>query len=297
MTHTAAPASGANKETEMRSAAIAAAIDVVFSVVALAAATSAIIFADFLKSFLEFVAVLLSWYALRRIRRGGGNQFDYGVGKLENLSSLIVGLLMFGCLVLILASAVRSLLSHSAVTGFGVWICLANQIIYVFINSRYAVRAQRIAVEQNSPLMASQAGLFRTKAVANGFVLLSLVLSLSLANKSWANYIDPIASLTVAASILFAALGIFKDSALDLLDRTLEENSQLVILRGLAKYFDRYEELHEIRSRRAGSVVFVEIILSFPPTQSAAEAQDSARVLKADLESEIPGSRVTIGLA
>jgi cation diffusion facilitator family transporter len=297
MTHAAAPARGANKETEMRSAAMAAAIDVLFSVVALAAATSAIIFADFLKTFLEFVAVLLSWYALRRIRRGGGNQFDYGVGKLENLSSLVVGILMFGCLVLILVNAVRNLLNPSSVTGIGVWICLANQIIYVFINSWYSVRAKRIAVEQNSPLMASQAGLFRTKAVANGFILISLVLSLSLANKSWAHYIDPIASLTVAASILFAALGIFKDSALDLLDRTLEENSQLVILRGLAKYFDRYEELHEIRSRRAGSVVFVEIILSFPPTQSAAEVQDSARILKSELENEIPGSRVTIGLA
>ena len=297
MTHAPAPSDGTSKEAATRSAAIAAGVDVFFSLGALIAASSSVILADFLKTFLEFVAVLLAWYAIRRIQRGGGHQFDYGVGKLENLSSLVVGVLMFGCLTLILVNAIRSLLHPSHVAGIGVWISLANQIIYLFVNAWLSVRARRMAKAQNSPLMASQAGLFFTKALANGFILLSLTLSLLLSQYAWALYIDPIASLIIAASILFAAVGIFKDSTLDLLDRTLEENSQLAILRGLAKHFERYEELHEIRSRRAGSHVFVEIVLSFPPAQTAAEVQNSARLIKSELEREISGSRVTIGVA
>lgn len=297
MTHAPAQANGVSKEAATRSAAIAAGVDVLFTLAALIAASSAVILADFLKTLLEFVAVLLAWYALRRIQRGGGTQFEYGVGKLENLSSLVVGVLMFGCLVLILVNAIRNLLHPSHVAGVGVWISLANQIIYVFINGWLSVRAKRMAKLQNSPLMASQAGLFLTKALANGFILVSLGLSMLLSSKPWALYIDPVASLVIAGSILFAALGIFKDSTLDLLDRTLEENSQLTILRALATHFERYEELIEIRSRRAGSHVFIEIILSFPPAQTAAEVQESARVLKSELEHEIMSSRVTIGIA
>lgn len=297
MSQAASAAPGVSKESATRSAAIAAGVDALFSLAAVVVASSAVILADFLKCFLEFVAVLLAWFAIRRIQRGANHQFDYGVGKLENLSSLAVGVLMFGCLSLISINAVRNILHPSHIGGIGVWISLANQIIYIFVNGWLSVRAKRMGKLQNSPLMASQAGLFFTKAVANAFILVSLTLSLLLQEYTWSLYIDPIASIIIAGSILFAALGIFKDSTLDLLDRTLEENSQIAILRCLATHFDRYEELHEVRSRRAGSVVFVEIQLSFASDQSASDAQASARLLKSEIEKEIAGSRVTIGIA
>ena len=39
-------------------------------------------------------AVLLAWMAMRRLARGGGDSYEYGIGKLENLSSLFVAALM-----------------------------------------------------------------------------------------------------------------------------------------------------------------------------------------------------------
>lgn len=285
------------KEAATRNAVAAAVVDTLFSVAALAAAQSSVILAETLKTLLEFVAVLLAWFALRRIRRGGGHQFDYGVGKLENLSGLLVGVLMVGCLALIAFNAIRGLLQPSPVSGVGVWISLANQGIYVFVNGGLCLRARRLSREQNSPLMASQAGLFFSKALANGFILLALGLSLGFGDQPWGRYVDPVAALAVALSILFAALGIFKNSALDLLDRTLEETHQIAILRVLATHFEDYDDLREIRSRRAGSHVFVEIILGFPPDALVGRAETAARAIKERIEREIPGSRVTVGIA
>lgn len=288
---------GGDRESSTRTAVVAGGIDLAVTLAALLAAHSAVILADFCKTSLEFMAVLLAWMTIRRIQRGVNHQFDYGVGKLENLSSLIVGLLMFLCLVVIVANAVRSLLHPSHISGVGVWISGIAQIVFVVINSRLFLQSRRLGRERNSPLLTAQAGLFLTKAVGNGFILVSLALSSLLGAYSWALYIDPAASLIIASSILFAALGIFKNSTLDLLDRTLEENQQIAILRSLAKHFERYEELREIRSRRSGSQVFVEILLGFPPAQPAAEVEAVARELKADLEKEITGSRVTIAIA
>ncbi|MFA5262410.1 MAG: cation diffusion facilitator family transporter [Opitutaceae bacterium] len=295
--HHASTESGGNRESATRTAVIVGGIDLLVTLSAWIAANSSVILADFFKTLLEFIAVLLAWLTIRRIQKGANHEFDYGIGKLENLSSLIVGVLMFFCLLVIVFSSVRSLLHPSHITGIGVWISLVSQIVYGVINARICIQSKRMARERNSPLMASQAGLFFTKAVGNGFILLSLCLSSLLGSFSWSLYIDPVASLIIAASILLAALGIFKNSTLDLLDRTLEEHHQIAILRSLARHFDRYDELLEVRSRRSGSQVFVEIILGFSPELKAAEVEATARALKAELEKEIPGSRVTIGVA
>lgn len=94
--------------------------------------------------------------------------------------------------------------------------------------------------------------LFFTRAFGNVFILLALGLSLLLSGFSWSVYIDPAASLVIAASILISAIGVLSSSFYDLLDRTLEEADQIVILRELAQRFHDYEALHGIRSRRAG---------------------------------------------
>lgn len=293
----AKPGSSGDSSTSTRNAVIAGGIDLLVTLGALLAAHSEVILADFCKTFLEFIAVVLAWVTLRRIKRGGDYQFDYGVGKLENLSSLCVGLLMFLCLGVIMSSALWALAHPAHIRGPGVWLSLGAQVIYGVVNTRLALQARRLARAENSPLQEAQAGLFLTKAIGNGFIFLSLTWSGLLAAYSWSLYIDPVASLIIAASILFAALGIFKSSALDLLDRTLEEEHQLAILRSLANHFDHYDDLRQIRSRRSGGQIFVEILLGFAPHQTAAEIEAAALELKAELEHEIPGSRVTIAIA
>jgi len=145
--------------------------------------------------------------------------------------------------------------------------------------------------------MASQARLFLTRMIGNVFILLSLGLSLALQRFGWSTYIDPAASLIVGTSILLAAMGIFSTSISDLLDRTLEESDQIVILRVLARHFADYESLQTIRSRRSGPQVFIEILLAFDPEKKVGEVQGTADAIRRNMEQAIQGSRVTIGWA
>lgn len=290
-------ADGASREATVRQGAIMGFLDTLITFTAMIVANSTVILADFCKTFLEFVAVFLSWCAIRRIRRGSEGCFDYGLGKMENLTSLLVGTLMTICLLLITGNAIRNILHPVHLAGIGVRISMTAQVVYAFINSAVAVRNRRAAKQENSPLLESQARLHFTRAVANVFILFSLVLSTALARYEWARYIDPAASLVVAASILMAAMGIFSTSVSDLLDRTLEESDQLIILRELTQHFDEYEFLHGIRSRRSGSEVFIEILLEFDPQKKVGEIQGVVDQLRRGIEEKIRGSHVTIGLA
>ena len=89
------------KESSTRTAVIAGLADTLITLGALIASQSAVVMADFLKTVLEFVAVLLAWMAIRRITRGAGATYEYGIGKLENLVSLLMAIVMMACAVAI----------------------------------------------------------------------------------------------------------------------------------------------------------------------------------------------------
>ncbi len=297
MTHVAAGSDGASREAAMRTGVLMTLLDLVVTTAAVVAARSSVLLADFLKTFLELVAVTMSWLAIRRINRGSNQQFEYGLGKMENLVSLLVGTLMATCLLIIVGNSIRNILHPSHIAGVGVLISMVAQVVYSAINGVLWIRGRRAAKAEGSPLMESQARLFLTRMIANVFILLALVLSKALARFEWAMYLDPVASLVIAGSILMAALGIFSTSVNDLLDRTLEENDQILILRELAHHFEDYEALHAIRSRRAGPQAFIEILLEFDPEKKVAEVQKVVDDIRGNLESTIRNSRVTIGLA
>ncbi len=292
--NTAAVGDGITREKALRGLFIAGLVDVLLTSVACLLANSGVLLADFLKTFIELIAITLSWMAVRKINRGGGRTYQYGLGKLENISSLFVALVMLLSVLIITGNAIRNILSPCHIAGIGLWVSIGAQILYAGINGSLYLKNRRLSRESPSPLMDSQTRLFLTRFIGNVFILLSLGLSMALAAHAWSSYIDPAASLVIALSILFATLGIFSSSVRDLLDRTLEEERQIMILAELALHFDDYEELHGIRSRRSGAQVYVEIFLGFDPEKKVGEVQEAIDRIRRDIQGRIQGSDVAI---
>ncbi len=286
-----------SKEKDMRASFFAGFLDTAITGTAFFMANSSILMADFLKTFIEMTAIFLSWMALRRVNKGADNIFEYGVGKLENISSLTVGTVMIISVAIISGNAVINILHPGHIEGIGLWISIFGQSLYIIINGKESLKNRSLAKQHSSPIFQSQMRLFLTRFIGNVFILVSIILCISLKSFKWAVYIDPVSSLIVAASILAAAIGIFTSSFFDLLDRTLDEENQILILKELATHFHDYDELHGIRSRRAGSKVFIEIFLEFAPETTIAIVQDSIDKIRKSIESKISNSSVSIGLS
>ena len=71
----------------------------------------------------------------------------------------------------------------------------------------------------------------------------------------------------------------------------------MIILQELTGYFDEYVALHGIRSRRSGSIIYIEIFLEFDGERKIADVQKVIDSMKDKLEWRIPGSRVIISPA
>lgn len=263
--------------------------------IAMVLANSVMLLSDLLKSVSETFATFLSWLALRRVHRGESFDYDYGQGKLESIASLAVaGAMLVSWLVVTMTAVER--LRHPAPLG-STWLALLATAASLVVNVQVWKRNRVLAQEWPSPIIESQWRLYRAKAVANACVLASLGVGTAFRGQPWAPYVDPAGAIVISGFLLFSAYRVVTDSVHDLLDRTLDESLQLVIVSELAAKFDEYEALHGVRSRRSGSNVYIEIFVEFAPDRRMGEVQASIDRMKADLEARIHGSQVMIAPA
>lgn len=233
---------------------------------------------------------------MQKASKGTTDTYNYGYGKLENLASLVVAAVMIISLAIIFFNAVARFQNPVAIgglgTGIGIGVLFAG--LAGSANAWCWLRTRRLSQKEVSPIMESQWRLFRARTIANLCVISSLVLSVALRKYSWTVYIDPGGSIVLSGFLFFSAYGVISMSVYDLLDRTLEESLQLVILRELASYFDEYIAFHGTRSRRSGGNIYVEVFLEFDGEKRMKEVQEVIDSMKTRLEQKIPDSEVAI---
>ena len=255
-------------------------------------ADSLAILSDLLKESTDFLAVLASYLTILALRRAPGQRFTYGIGKLENLVSLLIGLVMVGCSLFLLTMVVSHF--HHPVPTSGTLPGIVIFAVYAVIGFGIWTRNRWILRHQHSPIIESQARLWFSKACFDAFMATALILELLFRGQPWSVYLDPLASLLGVGFMLHAAYAIFSSSVDDLMDAALGETTQLQILNQLVRHIDDYERLHKVRSRRSGSHIFVEVFLELDPNLRMGEAQARIGRLRQAIAETIPGAEVSI---
>ncbi len=263
-------------------------------IVAAVMASSITLLADVLKCATELLATFLAWLTIVRVARNKHHVYNYGIGKLENLSSLIVAGFMLVSLLIVLVTAVERLRHPQFLHPGGLWLGSVMMTLGVVVNTWLWFRNRTVARRAYSPVMESQWRLFRAKAFSDGTVLLALVLSHALRGYAWSAYIDPAASFVIVGFLVFSVYSVVAHTVYDLMDRTLEEELQMIIVRELVAFFDEYVKFHGVRSRRSGGDIFIEIFLEFDGARSMAEVQVVIDRLRDSLEQKIGGSQVVV---
>ncbi|MCG2659345.1 MAG: cation transporter [Kiritimatiellae bacterium] len=249
--------------------------------------------ADLFNSVLEFISISLSWLTLRALRKDNRAVFNYGLGKIENISSLFIGAFMLVS-ILIMAILIGYRLLHLVrIQGFGVWLGIACTLIFGTLNAILWVKSLRHKRAAPSPIVDAQCRLFAVKTVGNTCMFFTFVLSLSL-DYHWVLYLDPLASCITVGFMSQSAWKLIRHSIHDLLDRSLDEPLQALINKQLFRFFDEYTSLDSVRSRYSGQNVFIEIFLGFDSQRPLAEVQKITDTIKHNLEADIPHAEVLV---
>jgi divalent metal cation (Fe/Co/Zn/Cd) transporter len=198
---------GRQRERTARIAVLAALPTLAVTTYAALASNSLTLLADLVLTLLDTAGVLAVWLVARR--RGCGS----GVARLEHLAGTAVGVLMLASFCAVAAVAVLRIgQGGTVVAGGGIAAGLAINLIYGLVNLAILRRCLAQRRTDPSPLIRSQLRLFIDKVTSNLLMVAALGGAVLFGETPIGPFIDPVASLLVAASMAFWSIQILRGS-------------------------------------------------------------------------------------
>jgi len=239
------------------------------------------VFADGVESACDFVALLSTMIALRIGRRPFDANHPYGHGKAESLAASLVALVIFATGAGILFGAYQSVALHRyGMPELIAVLAAAVTIVAKEVLCRYSLRVGR---DLGSPAVLAIAKDHRKDAVTSVATLVGVggaYLGLGI--------LDPLAAGLTAFVIFHIGWETFAGAAHDLMDGQPPEEL-LTQAATLAEGVAGVEHVHEIRGRRSGQYVILDLKLDMDPQMTVKASHDIAIQVKRLLFARFPG--------
>ena len=238
---------------------------------------------------IEYVAYIV----LRRTHRGKFREFEFGTGKIERIVNILVAFgLCLACFYIL--NRLFSISNDTPMSTTNLLMAVVLADLNLILNLYFTIAFIRVNRDESSVIIASQLKSRQAKTVSSAIVLAILVLTLWLSDPRSARMVDFLGSIFVVCYMLMIAFDLVKESLPEILDRTVAEPDHYQIIRVLTEHFDQYDGFRGYKTRRSGKDLFILLNLRFFPRSTLAQIEERLLPLRQALESEIPGSKVTI---
>jgi cation diffusion facilitator family transporter len=244
--------------------------------------------AEAIHSLMDLVAAIVAFFSVRIADRPADKEHPYGHGKVENVSGVIEGILIFIAAGIIIYEAIHKLINGVSLelleVGIGI---MGLSIVVNVIISRYLFK---IARETDSLALEADARHLTTDILTMGGVFLGLII----VRITGLNFLDPIIAILVAGLIIRAAYEIVRKSFGGLIDVKLPEEEEKAIAACIEDHPSQVVGYHKLRTRKAGSERFIELHLIMRRNTHINEAHSFSHHLQEDIKKTLRNANVTI---
>lgn len=281
------------RRTSRMSTVAASGIGVAITVLALKYAAyrmtgSVALYSDALESIINVVTASVALLAVRVSARPADKNHPFGHHKAEYLSAVLVGALIIVAALAIIREAYDAYLNPrdivQAFEGFSV------NALATAINAGWAWKLIRSGRAWRSPALVADGWHVLTDVLTSAGVLAGLVLA---AMTGW-TILDPLLAAVVAVNILWAGYKITWESVGGLMDEAVDADIQGRIRQAIRTSGGGALEAHDMRTRRAGRVTFIEFHLVVPGDMTVQEAHGICDRIEASLKAEIEDVDISI---
>ena len=250
--------------------------------------------AELVRGTLLFLIEIISYVTLRRSNRGRFAAFEYGIGKIERMISILVGIGLYVSALFTLHATMARIQAPTVLPTSGMILAVvsatANMVINIYCTGDFI----RSLEKQKSLIVESQVRSRIVKSVASVVVVIVLVTATWLADPKAATLVDAAGAVFVITFMIITATKLLRESVPDLLDRALPENEQLILLRVLTRYFDDFDHFDAVKSRRSGGHAFIDMALEFDQNMPFHEVNRRCAAIERDLIEAIPDAIVSV---
>ncbi|HIB8680755.1 TPA: cation diffusion facilitator family transporter [Klebsiella quasipneumoniae] len=245
--------------------------------------------ADGMHSFSDLLADGVVLVANKKSRRPSDHDHHYGHWRYENGASLVLGAILVLAGVGMLWSAAGHLAQPQTIPpvhSVALWMALTALVVKEGL-FRYMLAAAR---RLNSSLLIANAWHARSDAASSLVVALGIIANL--AGFAW---FDPLAALAVGLVITRMGYRFAATALHDLMDRAVDEETQRAIA-GTLRATPGVAGLHDLKTRKAGDLVLVDVHLEVAGELSVAEGHQIARQARERVMAQHPVLNVMVHL-
>ena len=248
---------------------------------------SVAILGSLVDSGMDALASVVTFISVRQAAQPPDRAHRYGHGKAEAIGAFVQGGFVLGSAFFLANEAVRRLLSPQPLeqSGLGVAVLLLASLLTAAL-----LGFQRHVVRRTGSLAIRADSLhYRSDLLMNLAVIAVLVLT----EATGSMLVDPLFGLALVLVLLLSAFGVARRALDMLMDRELPA-AQRASIRTLALQHPKAHDVHDLRTRRAGSDVFIELHLELDGDLSLAQAHAITHEVEARIRAAFPSADITV---
>ncbi len=247
---------------------------------------SSSVLSSLLDSLMDIAASLVNFFAVRYALMPADEDHPFGHTKAEGLAALIQSAFILCSASVLLLHVVDRLIHPQPLMAL-------EESIAVMLFSAAATLAlvmyQRWVYKKTHSLAikADSAHYF-------GDILTSFAVVVALIAAYWEQYwLDPVVALGIAGVLLHSVYGIIKDALEVLMDKALPEEDEKELL-SLIQTCPGVRGVHDLRTRQAGAIQFIQMHLELDGSQSLKSAHDIADTVEKTVLKRFPRAEILI---
>ena len=249
---------------------------------------SVALLSDALESTVNVATAIAALVAVRIAARPADANHPYGHHKAEYFSAVLEGVMIIVAALLILRQAYSGFLNPVALDA-PIGGLLVNGGATA-INVVWARTLIRRGEALGSPALVADGRHLMTDVITSAGVAFGLLLAVT---TGWW-ILDPLMAAVVAVNILWTGSTVVKESLSSLMDEAVPEQTLALVQRIIATQAQGAVEAHDLRTRQAGPVTFLDFHLVVPGETTVFDAHEICDRLEAALRDAVAGIRITI---
>jgi len=230
------------------------------------------VFADGIESACDFIAIFSTMVALKLGRQPFDERHPYGHGRAESLSALLVSLVIFATGGWILYESVQAIIARDFKTPGLVAVVAA--FLTILIKEWLFRITSSTGKNLESPSLLAIAKDHRKDAITSISTLVGVVGAFF-----GFGIMDPLAAGLTSLFILHIGWETCRDAAHDLMDGSAPPDFIEEVTR-LAELVTHVEHVHEIRARRSGQYIIIDLKLDMDPQMTVKQSHAVASEVK-----------------
>lgn len=249
---------------------------------------SVALLSDALESIVNVATAVAALVAIKVAQRPADQGHPYGHHKAEFLSAVLEGVLIIVAALLILREAWHAFQNPRLIEDAGLGMAInagagALNAVWCWVLIRQGRRLR-------SPALVADGKHLLSDVISSGGVLIGVGLAVA---TGWA-VLDPALAMLVGVNILWSGWKVMTASLSGLLDEAVPDKTLAVIREIISDKASGALEAHDLRTRHAGAVTFIDFHLVVDGQTTVSDAHDICDRVEASLKARLPDAQITI---